>query len=96
MQLNCKGRDVGKKEWLPTFLLLLRHDGVAEREQPEECVHLQDFQLHCLHQAVVMEHKLGVCQPVEGEIYLGSPLQKTTNENMEPKTYAVCPICQGL
>lgn len=54
---------------LPTFFLLLGHDGVAEGEQPEEGVDLGVLQLHRFHQSVIVEGEAGVGQSIEGEVH---------------------------
>lgn len=63
---TCSNRDTSP---LLTFFLLLGHDGVAERQQPEEGVDLWVLQLHRLHQGVVVEHEAWVSQRVEGEVH---------------------------
>lgn len=55
---------------LPTFFLLLGHDGVAEGEQPKEGVDLGVLQLQRFHQSVIVESEAGVGQSVEGEVHL--------------------------
>lgn len=55
---------------LLTLDLLLRHDGVAQRQQTEEGLGRGVPLPHQLHQAVVVEHKLGVGQVVPGEVHL--------------------------
>lgn len=54
---------------LPTFFLLLSHDGVAEGEQPEEGVDLGVLRLHRFHQSVIVEREAGVGQSIEGEVH---------------------------
>lgn len=52
----------------PTFALLLGHDGVAEREQAEELVHVGIPQLDGFQQAGVPELEPWIRQRVKGEI----------------------------
>lgn len=47
---------------------------MAEGQQPEEGLDLREAQLHILHQGVVVEGELGVCQRIEGEIHYLSVL----------------------
>lgn len=58
----------------PTFALLLGHDGVAEREQAEELVHVVVSQLDGFQQAGVPELEAWVRQRVEGEVDWLRPL----------------------
>lgn len=53
---------------VPTFALLLGHDGVTEREQAEELVHVGVSQLDSFQQAGVPELEPWVRQRVEGEV----------------------------
>ena len=59
----------GAPERVLTLGLLLGHDGVAERQQTEEVLGGEVPLPHQLHQAGVVEHKLGVGQLVPGEVH---------------------------
>lgn len=72
-------------ERLPTLLLFFGHDGVAERQEAEKLLNLGSPVLHRLHQAVVVEGKLGIGQFVPGEVDLFRFLQNKGSEEEPPK-----------
>ena len=60
---------VSQRPRIQTWVLLFRHDGVAEREEAEKLVRVAVAQLDGVQEACVPEGEHGVGQGVEGEVY---------------------------